>query len=341
MSKQDIVDYVMETPQNTNKAVLESLVDSALEESQVQPDWNQNNPEAKDYIKNRIGYYTYELHDNFFDGGDLTQTIAVEFDETPLIEGGDYKIIYGDQEYELTCRASNQFSNRFLIVGMNFGSETGFNYPFQFYVSTYTNPKKLYVTISGDNIPQSKILKIEGLSWKKNVQIKKIPDKCINFYQSDWNEKDGHEKTFIKNKPEIYTPNIKTIAGDTISDNQKFAYLPNHKVYKIEVFSNKSTKVGLSHNSDGNSETKLISDAFTINKDTIGYFSESLSMTSDDRKYDTYTYPFSSFQYHVPVDAWRFNLFNERLRPYIKLSLQETLGDNESWFTCVVFYYFE
>jgi len=36
MSKQDIVDYVMETPQNTNKTVLEGLVDSAIEESLVQ-----------------------------------------------------------------------------------------------------------------------------------------------------------------------------------------------------------------------------------------------------------------------------------------------------------------
>lgn len=66
MSKQDVVDYVMETPQNTNRAVLESLVDTAIEESQVQVDWNQNDETAKDYIKNRIGYYNYELHSNFF-----------------------------------------------------------------------------------------------------------------------------------------------------------------------------------------------------------------------------------------------------------------------------------
>lgn len=57
MSKQDIVDYVMETPHNTNKAVLEGLVDTAIEESQVQADWSQNDETAKDYIKNRVGYY--------------------------------------------------------------------------------------------------------------------------------------------------------------------------------------------------------------------------------------------------------------------------------------------
>lgn len=53
MSKQDVIDYVMETPHNTNRAVLEGLVDTAVEESQVQVDWNQNDETAKDYIKNK------------------------------------------------------------------------------------------------------------------------------------------------------------------------------------------------------------------------------------------------------------------------------------------------
>lgn len=57
MSKQDVIDYVMETPYNTNRAVLEGLVDTAVEESQVQADWDQNDETAKDYIKNRIGGY--------------------------------------------------------------------------------------------------------------------------------------------------------------------------------------------------------------------------------------------------------------------------------------------
>lgn len=51
MSKQDVIDYVMETPHNTNRAVLEGLVDTAVEEGQVQADWDQNDETAKDYIK--------------------------------------------------------------------------------------------------------------------------------------------------------------------------------------------------------------------------------------------------------------------------------------------------
>jgi hypothetical protein len=57
MSKQDVIDYVMETPHNTNRAVLEGLVDTAVEEGQVQADWDQNDETAKDYIKNRPGGY--------------------------------------------------------------------------------------------------------------------------------------------------------------------------------------------------------------------------------------------------------------------------------------------
>ena len=57
MSKQDVIDYVMETPHNTNRAVLEGLVDTAVEESQVQADWSVNNENDPSYVKNRIGYY--------------------------------------------------------------------------------------------------------------------------------------------------------------------------------------------------------------------------------------------------------------------------------------------
>lgn len=53
MSKQDVIDYVMETPHNTNRAVLEGLVDTAVEEGQVQADWDQNDTSASDYIKNK------------------------------------------------------------------------------------------------------------------------------------------------------------------------------------------------------------------------------------------------------------------------------------------------
>lgn len=67
MSKQDVIDYVMETPHNTNRAVLEGLVDTAVEEGQVQADWDQNDETAKDYIKNRICYAEDGTIDVYYD----------------------------------------------------------------------------------------------------------------------------------------------------------------------------------------------------------------------------------------------------------------------------------
>ena len=42
-----------------NPVVLDTLVEKAIEDSQVQPDWNENDETAKGYIKNKPGgYYT-------------------------------------------------------------------------------------------------------------------------------------------------------------------------------------------------------------------------------------------------------------------------------------------
>ena len=40
MNNQEIVNYVMHTPGNTNPAILKQM----LEETSVQSDWNQNDP---------------------------------------------------------------------------------------------------------------------------------------------------------------------------------------------------------------------------------------------------------------------------------------------------------
>ena len=52
MSKQDVIDYVMNTPHNTNPAIL----GQKLDEMGVQADWNQNDPTKADYVKNRTHY---------------------------------------------------------------------------------------------------------------------------------------------------------------------------------------------------------------------------------------------------------------------------------------------
>lgn len=60
----DLFNYVMQTPANTNPAVLSSEISKAVEESQVQADYAQNNPDAKDYIKNRPIFTELEFVEN-------------------------------------------------------------------------------------------------------------------------------------------------------------------------------------------------------------------------------------------------------------------------------------
>lgn len=52
MTDEKIIEYVMNSPENTNPSVLDSM----LKSNKVQPDWNQNDSTAGDYIKNRPFY---------------------------------------------------------------------------------------------------------------------------------------------------------------------------------------------------------------------------------------------------------------------------------------------
>lgn len=73
MNKENIIDYVIQTPHNPNKKVLDDMLETLIEENgggdtsvseQIaeaiakipQNDWNQNDETAKDYIKNRTHY---------------------------------------------------------------------------------------------------------------------------------------------------------------------------------------------------------------------------------------------------------------------------------------------
>lgn len=52
----DIIKYVQHTPENTNPSVLKDLLNNLEEGKSIQPDWNQNDETAADYIKNRPFY---------------------------------------------------------------------------------------------------------------------------------------------------------------------------------------------------------------------------------------------------------------------------------------------
>lgn len=70
MTDEKIIEYVMDSPENTNPSVLDSM----LKSNKVQPDWEQNDETAPDYIKNRPFYINTSAHKIEWDGDTAGKT---------------------------------------------------------------------------------------------------------------------------------------------------------------------------------------------------------------------------------------------------------------------------
>lgn len=70
MTDEKIIKYVMDSPENTNPSVLDSM----LKSNKVQPDWEQNDKTAPDYIKNRPFYINTSPHKIEWDGDTAGKT---------------------------------------------------------------------------------------------------------------------------------------------------------------------------------------------------------------------------------------------------------------------------
>lgn len=77
--------------------------------SSVQPDWNQNDPKAKDYIKNRIGGYAEDVKLIFSKGADgeyamdTTTEKYVNIDESFLKKDAVITVTVNGEDHKLTC----------------------------------------------------------------------------------------------------------------------------------------------------------------------------------------------------------------------------------------------
>lgn len=121
MNKEDIIDYVAQTPHNSNKKVLDDMLDTLMDDNILQSDWNQNDDTAKDYIKNRPFYEEsslqhFDLTDKFtftpqdFDG--ITMQTGEGMFTLPFIFtiGETYKFTINGTEYETECRDMTDFA---------------------------------------------------------------------------------------------------------------------------------------------------------------------------------------------------------------------------------------
>ena len=120
MSKQDIIDYVMDTPHNINPAIL----NQKLGEMEVQPDWNQNDPKAPDYVKNRP-FYTEMVEEVILDGeleydSELVWLLYREVNRQP-VDGEQVTVILNGEIY--VCNLTYVEEDDFYIAQLPNGAE--------------------------------------------------------------------------------------------------------------------------------------------------------------------------------------------------------------------------
>lgn len=101
--KERIIQYVLQTPCNNNRQILESL----LSDIDLQPDWSQNDETKKDYIKNRT-HYTYKESKTLYENTamDFTSISHINIDGNPFLleEGKTYIVVWDGVEYEAVCK---------------------------------------------------------------------------------------------------------------------------------------------------------------------------------------------------------------------------------------------
>ena len=158
-----IINYISETPENTNPAVLHTL----LGDLNKQSDWNQNDKTQPDYVKNRP-FYTGDLVET-----EIVPQITVTFSEMAgmmgstllesfdAVEGQTYTISWDGTDYVCTCILYNggQFFGNLGVFG--FGDDTGEPFTFvhgeMWEVYTTESETEHVIGITGNVAPIAKI----------------------------------------------------------------------------------------------------------------------------------------------------------------------------------------
>ena len=198
-------------PKDPDKSVYDQLMERMAQLET--PDWNQNDPTAKDYIKNRTHYVSREskalvpeqevttaVHNNF----NLAKLNDVDSDALePLLSSDDdttFDVVFDGASYQ--CKWLEQGGKRIPVFG-NFAivnpSVTDTGEPFVFSVEQAIDDIMIAIAckVAGTHTvavsyQQDVVHKIDG---------KFLPDD-IGAVQPDWGEQSEDAKGFIKNKPE-------------------------------------------------------------------------------------------------------------------------------------------
>ena len=171
----------------------------------VQPDWNQNDVSAPDYVKNRTHWEDPEILDVIFQQDDVALYDATDFLQADqllvlseeLVVGDTYNVNIDGVDHYVVCytdqtgevHLGKEWPDRFMIFGN--GSSVGL-YLFNF---NYGSTVRLTVT----HITPSKIHKLDP---------KYLPDTDV---QPDWNQNDVSAPDYVKNRPFYAEDPVETV----------------------------------------------------------------------------------------------------------------------------------
>lgn len=215
------------------KYIAEQIEKNGVGGSGVQPDWNQNDETADDYIKNRP-FYDSEMHARLLSGtfkftSDNNLYIAKPTFKYDFIIGETYTVKFNGSTYRCNAIKINDYwyalGNLSLI---NMGENT--NEPFViekqssgYSIKTNISVNSMSVEVTGNAMIATKIPK------------RYLPDNIS--VQSDWNQTDIYDKSYIKNKPNVIG------AKGTGLYSETFNYPSNHM--------NKNTASGEASHAEG------------------------------------------------------------------------------------------
>lgn len=165
MTNKEVIEYVQHTPHNINPVILKQKLEQ--QDFENRPDWNQNDPSAPDYVKNRT-HYVEQVEEVV-----VERTAVPPFDnrgESMLFlandisswNGVDVNVILNDAVYNLTVYGNGSISE----VGRpnRFEHPNDDNTPF----TIIFEPDRLTVCLSGPPATQEPVLGITRIVEKSH-----------------------------------------------------------------------------------------------------------------------------------------------------------------------------
>lgn len=203
--------------------------------SDEKPDWEQNDETKKDYIKNRpFWYFTTETH--AVNKEEITSTNGTCVNGFRIERDKVYHVTYENQVYKLTSRNFyfSYASMNVYVIGRTPSSMSDFDsdpddVPFSLFYMDKTNYSGFELVAPPTIDPNIYVEEFEGVE----ENVKKIPEQCIPYIQSDCNETDTNSPAFIKNFPEIHGCFLGVVEGSTTTENR---FPINSKARRIQVY---------------------------------------------------------------------------------------------------------